>query len=82
MSVDFDSVFENCEDFPSTGEFEAFWTWIRRYQISLDLFYPRYPYLSTVRIRQLEAFKRRFDEFVATVRTPTGRRVRVHGRSL
>jgi hypothetical protein len=75
VSLYFDSVFENCEDFPSTTEFEAFWTWIRRYQVAVDLFYPRYRNLSMVRIRQLEAFKHRFDEFVATVRTPTGRRV-------
>ncbi|BCH22662.1 hypothetical protein [Mesorhizobium sp. L-8-3] len=71
---EFDNVFRNCEDFPSTDNFEAFWAWVRRYQIRCDLFYTRYPNLSVVRIRQLEEFKRRFDAFVAKVRTPTGKR--------
>lgn len=76
LDTDFDRVFRNCEDFPKVRDFEAFWSWIRRYQINVDLFYPRYPNLSMVRIKELEAFKRRFDEFVATVRSPTGHRVR------
>lgn len=73
----FDQIFQNCEDYPvgGTQDFEAFWNWIRRYQINVDLFYPRYPELSLIRIKQLEAFKRRFDAFVAKVRTPTGKRV-------
>jgi hypothetical protein len=75
LDSDFDRVFVNCEDFPSVRCFEQFWTWIRRYQINVDLFYPRYPNLSLVRIKQLEDFKRRFDTFVAKVRSPTGRRV-------
>jgi len=75
LESDFDSVFRNCEDFPSTRDFEAFWTWIRRYQIDVGLFYPRYPDLSVVRIKQLQDFKRRFDAFVAKVRSPEGRRV-------
>jgi hypothetical protein len=76
LSTDFDSVFCNCEDFTSTQDFEAFWAWIRRYQIATDLFYPRYRDLSVVRIKQLQDFKRRFDEFVAKVRSPTGPRVK------
>jgi hypothetical protein len=75
LGSDFDSVFRNCEDFPGTQKFEQFWAWIRRYQIETSLFYPRYRDLSVVRIKQLQDFKRRFDAFVATVRTPTGRRV-------
>jgi hypothetical protein len=76
LSSDFDSVFQNCIDFPSTKDFEAFWAWIRRYQIETDLFYPRYRDLSVARIKQLQDFKRRFDAFVATVRSPTGPRVK------
>ena len=76
LSTDFDSIFRNCEDFTSTQDFEAFWAWIRRYQIETDLFYPRYRDLSVVRIKQLQDFKRRFDEFVAKVRSPTGPRVK------
>jgi hypothetical protein len=77
-STKFDQIFQNCEDYPPGGtkDFEHFWNWIRRYQLNMDLFYPRYPELSVVRIKQLELFKRRFDAFVAQVRTPTGGRVR------
>jgi hypothetical protein len=76
-NLKFDQIFENCEDYPpgGTNDFEHFWNWIRRYQLNVDLFYPRYPELSVVRIKQLEAFKRRFDAFVTRVRTPTGGRV-------
>lgn len=75
LNADFDNVFRNCEDYPSTRNFETFWAWIRRYQIECGLFYTRYPNLSVVQIKQLEEFKRRFDTFVARVRTPAGRRV-------
>jgi hypothetical protein len=75
VSSDFDYIFHNCRDFPGTGDFERFWAWIRRYQINVDLFYPRYPNLSLVRIKQLEVFKRRFDRFVAQVRSPLGPKV-------
>ena len=75
LGSDFDRIFCNCEDFNTVRDFETFWTWIRRYQINVDLFYPRYPNLSLVRIKELEDFKRRFDVFVAKVRSPTGRRV-------
>lgn len=73
-NLKFDQIFENCEDYPpgGTSDFERFWNWIRRYQLNVDLFYPRYPELSVVRIKQLEAFKRRFDAFVARVRRPNG----------
>jgi len=75
LGRDFDLIFENCEGYPSTRNFEPFWAWVRRYQINTDLFYASYSHLSVVRIRQLEAFKRRFDAFVAKVRDPHGRRV-------
>jgi hypothetical protein len=70
----FDQVFQNCEDYPAGGaqDFEGFWNWIRRYQMPVDLFWPRYPNLSVPRIQQLAAFKRRFDAFVARVRPAEG----------
>lgn len=74
--VNFDVIFRNCEDFPSTRRFELFWAWVKRYQIESNLFAPRYPELSVVRIKQLEDFKRRFDAFVAKIRSPTGPRVK------
>jgi hypothetical protein len=74
----FDQVFQNCEDYPAGGarDFEGFWNWIRRYQVPVDLFWPRYPDLSAPRILQLAAFKRRFDAFVARVRPADGASVK------
>ncbi len=76
MGVEFDRIFENCDVYPGTANFDAFWAWIRTFQITTDLFYASYRHLSVVRIRQLEAFKNRFDAFVAKVRSPTGPTVR------
>jgi hypothetical protein len=75
LGGDFDRVFENCEDYPMSTNFEPFWQWIRRYQINTNLFYATYSNLSVVRIKQLEDFKRRFDAFVARVRPASGQRV-------
>lgn len=75
LAGDFDRVFVNCDDYPGTEKFEAFWLWLRRYQINTNLFYAPYSDLSVVRIKQLEDFKRRFDAFVARVRSPQGTRV-------
>jgi hypothetical protein len=75
LGSDFDRIFENCEDYPTTVNFEQFWFWLRRYQINTNVFYAPYGNLSVVRIKQLEDFKRRFDEFVARVRPTQGQRV-------
>lgn len=74
IADDFDALFRNCEDFGTTRDFEGFWSWIKRYQIDTNLFYSRYGDLSVVRIKQLQDFKRRFDEFVAEVRPANGPR--------
>lgn len=71
----FNRIFENTEDFPGVQDFDAFWSWIRRYQISADLFHSAYPDLTAPRIKYLQDFKHQFDLFVEKVRTPTGRRV-------
>jgi hypothetical protein len=76
LARDFDRIFENCEDYPTTRDFEVFWLWIRRYQINTNLFYAPYSNLSTVRIKQLEEFKRRFDALVAQVYSPNGQRMK------
>lgn len=70
LNQDFDNIFQDCEDYPGTKRFDDFWQWIRCYQINTDLFYATYPDLSVARIKQLELFKRRFDAFVARVRSP------------
>ena len=69
---EFDSIFENCEEYPSSRDFGKFWAWVKRYKLRPDLFYTLNPDTSAVRIRELERFKRRFDAFVASVRTPEG----------
>ena len=74
LARDFDKIFVNCEDFPGTRNFETFWLWIKRYQINTNLFYAPYSNLTTVRIKQLEDFKRRFDALVARVYSPAGTR--------
>ena len=76
LARDFDRVFENCEAFPGTRNFEQFWLWIKRYQINTNLFYAPYSNLSRVRIKQLEDFKRRFDGLVARIYSPAGARER------
>lgn len=76
IADDFDALFRNCDDFGTTRDFEGFWSWIRRYQIDTNLFYSRYGDLSVVRIKQLQEFKRRFDEFVAEVRPANGSRAK------
>ena len=69
----FNAIFENCEDFPGTENFEAFWLWIRRFQVRTQLFHAAVPDLSVARIKQLAAFKHNFDLFVARVRgSPDG----------
>jgi hypothetical protein len=76
LNGDFDAIFKTCEAYPGADRYEDWWSWIRRFQVNVDLFYATYPNLSVVRIKQLETFKRRFDAFVARVRSPTGPRVR------
>lgn len=76
LARDFDLIFENCEDYPSTRDFEKFWLWIKRYQINTNLFYAPYSDVSTVRIKQLQEFKRRFDLLVAQVHSKNGQRER------
>ena len=76
IADDFDALFRNCEDYGTTRNFESFWSWIKRYQIDSNLFYSRYGDLSLVRIKQLQDFKRRFDEFVAEVRPANGSRAK------
>src|ERR1022692_1507798 len=65
IGQEFDQLYFNCEDYPGAANFERFWLWIRRYQITTDLFYAPYSDLSVARIRQLQTFKRNFDAFVA-----------------
>jgi hypothetical protein len=70
-----DGIFGNCVGYPAQGaarDSEGLWTWFRQYQLPTAVFHAAYGHLSVVRIRMLEAFKARFDAFVAGVRTPQG----------
>lgn len=72
IEYEFDQVFRNCEDYPLAADFDTWWTWVRRHQIPVDLFYASEPDLSLPRIKQLAEFKDRFDAFVAKVRPSSG----------
>lgn len=63
-----DLIFRNCEDYPFSQNFPRWWEWFRRHQMSVDVFYNAYPNLSVARIKELELFKEKFDDFVAKVR--------------
>lgn len=75
LNSDFDNIFRDCEDYPGAGNFDEFWSWVERHQIATHLFYAAYPNLSVVRLKYLEAFKRKFDAFLARVRGPNGARL-------
>jgi hypothetical protein len=77
LADDVDRIWSNCEGYPVKGcrDFEQFWSYSKRYQIPTNAFYPAYPDLTVPRIRQLERFKQKFDEFVAGTRLPDGRSV-------
>ncbi|MEL7539440.1 MAG: hypothetical protein AAGJ51_00940 [Pseudomonadota bacterium] len=72
IRTDFDRVYANCLEYPSADNFEKFWLWVRKYQISPDLFHNACNDLSVARIKQLEDFRRLFNHFVAKVRSPNG----------
>jgi hypothetical protein len=71
----FDAVYENCEGYPGTANFEQFWQWVIDHQLQSDMFYSGNLHLSVTRVRELEDFKHRFDLFVTKVRSANGGRV-------
>lgn len=73
LDEDFDTIFDNCLNYPGTENFEEFWAWIRRYQIPVDLFVPASSDLNVAEIKHNAMFMSMFDEFVAKVRSPDGR---------
>ena len=74
LGEDVDRIWGNCEGWPKTGSrgFEEYWDYAKRHQIPTHAFYAAYPELSVGRIRQLQRFKRAFDELVARTRRPDG----------
>jgi hypothetical protein len=77
LGDDVDRVWGNCEGYPPGGarDFDAYWAYAKRYQLTTHAFYNAYPGLAVPRIHQLAAFKRLFDEFVAATRGPDGRSI-------
>lgn len=72
IGKDADRLWGNCYDYPGTDNFEAWWLYARRHQIPTDTFYAAYPQLTVPRVQQLDAFKTKFDQFVARTRNPDG----------
>ncbi len=74
IADDVDRVWSNCEGYPPEGSrnFEAYWAYAKRHQLTTQSFYNAYPGLSVPRIHELATFRRMFDEFVAETRKPDG----------
>jgi hypothetical protein len=77
LGEDVDRIWGNCEGYPSEGsrDFDAYWAYAKRYQLTTNAFSNAYPGLSVPRIHQLAVFKDLFDAFVARTRGPDGRSV-------
>jgi hypothetical protein len=74
LGRDVDRVWGNCEGYPEGGslDFEAFWQYAKRFQITTDAFFNAYPFLTVPRIHQLKVFKERFAAFVRATRRTDG----------
>ena len=74
LGDDVNRIWGNCEGWPAGGsrDFEPYWDYAKRHQITTHAFYAAYPQITVGRIRQLERFKRAFDELVARTRQPDG----------
>src|SRR5438034_1107740 len=78
VGEDLDHVWGNCEGYPAKGasrDFDGFWAYAKKYQLTTHAFYNAYPGLSVPRIHQLAAFKDLFDAFVARTRDGDGRSI-------
>jgi hypothetical protein len=74
IADDVDRVWSNCEGYPAEGakDFDAYWAYAKRHQLTTQSFFNAYPGLTVPRIHELAAFRRLFDEFVAETRQPDG----------
>ena len=74
LGEDVDRIWGNCEGWPAAGsrDFESYWDYAKRHQIPTRAFYSAYRDLTVGHIRQLQRFKRAFDELVARTRHPDG----------
>src|SRR5262245_44564267 len=74
LGKDVDRVWGNCEGYPEGGslDFEAFWQYAKRYQITTDAFFNAYPGVTVTKVYQLKVFKERFAAFVGATRKADG----------
>lgn len=74
IAKDVDTIWGNCEGYPDEGSqnFDAYWAYAKKHQITTQSFFNAYPGLSVSRVRELAHFRARFDEFVAMTRLPDG----------
>lgn len=75
LAEDVDRIWRNCIGYPERGsaDFEKYWDYAKRHQIVTHGFYSAYPELSVGRIRELQRFRRAFDDLIARSRGPDGR---------
>jgi hypothetical protein len=74
IADDVDRIWGNCEGYPPEGSrnFDAYWAYAKRHQITTQAYFNAYPGLTVPRIHELATFRRLFDEFVAETRRPDG----------
>jgi hypothetical protein len=77
LAEDVDRIWGNCEGYPASGsrDFDVFWNYAKKYQLTTHTFANAYPGLTVARIHELQAFRRLFDAFVATTRRPDGKSI-------
>jgi hypothetical protein len=77
LAEDVDRIWGNCEGYPSAGsrDFDAFWNYAKKHQLTTHAFANAYPGLTVARIHELQTFRRQFDAFVAKTRRPDGKSV-------
>lgn len=74
IADDVDRIWGNCEGYPPGGskDFDAYWAYAKKHQITTQAYFNAYPGLTVPRIHELATFRRLFDEFVAETRRPDG----------
>jgi hypothetical protein len=74
IANDVDRIWGNCEGYPEEGciNFDAYWAYAKKHQITTQAFFNAYPGLGVARIRELALFRERFDALVARTRAPNG----------
>jgi hypothetical protein len=74
IADDVDRIWSNCEGYPPEGSrnFDAYWAYAKKHQVTTQSFFNAYPGLTVPRIHELANFRRLFDEFVAETRRPDG----------